>query len=352
MKTLLPTILLALLGTACGRDEVPAAADEGALVFRGLCDASGAVAIGNESIVVADDETNVLRVYRLAEPGLPVAQYPLDDFLGVAGAKNPETDIEGATRVGDTLYWITSHGRSKSGKWRASRYRFFATTAPKDAGEAIVPVGKPCRELLNPLLALKGIDLVSTVGKVKGDEGKELAPKEEGMNIESLCASPDGSRLLLGFRNPRPGGKGLLVPMENPKAVVETGALPQLGEPILLDLGGLGFRAMEYSTFHKCYLIIAGPSGGDENSKLFRWSGEPSEAPFAVRGFDHLNPEALIVYPDKSEILVLSDDGTVRVPAQPGDSTEEIENGTCECKTLVDPARKSCRAYWIDVPAP
>jgi len=355
MKVLLSISLLGLayIAPACGRDETSAlpAAPGDPLVFRGICDASGAVPLGDNAMVVADDETNLLRVYRLDQPGMPVAEFPMDTFLGVDGSKNPEADIEGTTRVGDTLYWITSHGRSKNGKWRASRYRFFATTAPDGADGALDPVGKPCRGLLNPLLALEGADLARAVGRVKDDEGEALAPKEGGMNIEALSASPDGQRLYLGFRNPRPGGRGLLVPLENPQAVVRDGALPVLGEPLFLDLGGLGFRAMEYSPFHKAYLIIAGPSSGDENSRLFRWSGEATDAPVSLLTFPDLNPEALLVYPDRPQVLVLSDDGAVKVKAAPGESTEDPVGGYCECKTLVDPARKAFRAFWFDVPS-
>jgi len=38
------------------------------LAFRGLCDASAIVALDAEHVVIADDETNVLRVYTLRAP--------------------------------------------------------------------------------------------------------------------------------------------------------------------------------------------------------------------------------------------------------------------------------------------
>ena len=39
------------------------------LVFRGASDASAAVAISNDTFIVADDENNVLRVYRTGQAG-------------------------------------------------------------------------------------------------------------------------------------------------------------------------------------------------------------------------------------------------------------------------------------------
>src|SRR5436190_1450267 len=75
-----------------------------------------------------------------------------------------------------------------------------------------------------------------------GDAAKK-APKEEGgLNIESLCAV--GETLYIGFRNPIPNGKALIVPLVNPSAVVDEGKPAQLGKPILIDLGGLGLRDM------------------------------------------------------------------------------------------------------------
>ena len=34
----------------------------------------------------------------------------------------PEADIEGATRVQDRVYWITSHGANNDGEVRPSRH--------------------------------------------------------------------------------------------------------------------------------------------------------------------------------------------------------------------------------------
>src|SRR5690348_752082 len=79
--------------------------------FFGMCDASAAVAIGTNFFVVANDEDNVLRVYRRHPGGLPIAAVDVSRFLAVKG-KSPETDIEGATMVSNRIYWITSHGRN------------------------------------------------------------------------------------------------------------------------------------------------------------------------------------------------------------------------------------------------
>ena len=96
------------------------------LVFRGASDASAAVTIGEDMFIVADDENNILRVYNINKPGLPVFSFDLTEFLGI-NPEHPEADIEGATMIGRRIYWITSHGRNKDGKMRPNRYRYFAT---------------------------------------------------------------------------------------------------------------------------------------------------------------------------------------------------------------------------------
>lgn len=110
------------------------------LVFHGASDASAAVAIGEDMFIVADDENNVLRVYRTGQTGLPSLSYDLTAFLGM-DPEHPEADIEGSTMIGSRIYWITSHGRNKDGKMRPNRYRFFATDASvNDASVTVRPV--------------------------------------------------------------------------------------------------------------------------------------------------------------------------------------------------------------------
>ena len=43
------------------------------VTFNGACDASAAVALDANTFVVADDEDNILRIYSLEKPGMPVA---------------------------------------------------------------------------------------------------------------------------------------------------------------------------------------------------------------------------------------------------------------------------------------
>jgi hypothetical protein len=168
------------------------------------------------------------------------------------------------------------------------------------------------------------------------DRASRLPPKAAGgLNIEGLCATPENT-LLIGFRNPLPQNRALIVPMLNPVEVIN-GRMARFGDPLLLDLGGRGIR--EIVRWGKRYVIVGGAYDGNENSKLFEWTGgsaEPRELSSIT--FTNFNPEAIIVYPDAEKpFQVLSDDGTVLI------------NGVA-CKTIANANLKKFRAVWVSLP--
>ncbi len=333
--------------------------------FRGSADASAAVALDEDTFIVADDENDVLRVYKFGTPG-PVFSFDLTGFLCTT-AKNPEADIEGATKVGNRFYWITSHGRNKDGKIRLNRYRFFAADFKiGDDKISIVPAGKPCRTLVHSLLKQDSIvkdDLARaagfSAGKLKIKELENLAPKKQGLNIEGLCASADGKILYIGFRNPihkTDSGKmqAIVVPLKNADSVIEKNQEPVFSKPMLWDFQGLGIRAMEYSAFHKSFFIIAGPADEKKDFALYRWSGDQKQQPELIGKIVDLpqdfTPEALFFPENSDKLFLLSDDGTLIVnvssPAECTDG-ELLEGLKCQNKHLTDPNKKTFRGFWL-----
>ena len=336
------------------------------IVFRGTSDASAAVAVSDDTFLVADDENNVLRLYSVTEPGLPICSYDMTTFLDI-DPEHPEADIEGATRIGRRIYWITSHGRNKEGKLRSSRYRFFATDIDvKNNDVTVSPAGKPCKTLVHDLLKTKitrglGLDQATRLyADLKKKDREKLAPKKEGLNIEALCTSTDDKILYIGFRNPHPKdrlarrNKALVVPLLNPNQVIEDGTSPVFGEPMLWDLKGQGIRSMEYSPFHKATFIIAGDTDDDGDFALYRWSGERDSRPVLVRKLtteaNNFSPETLMPSGSSNRFLLLSDDGSLLIKiAGPHQCTkgEYRKDGTCENKYLLDPNKKTFRALWF-----
>ena len=325
---------MALICVRAGAAEKPAADSKPfslgePVLHLGCCDASAGVAVSSNLFIMANDEDNLLRVYRRAQPGAPVQAFQAGPFLRV-NSRKPESDLEAATRLGDRIYWITSHGRNRSGALRESRHRFFATTCNTTAKGVVElkAVGHPYAGLLNdfarePRLAKFNLLAAST-----------RAPKEPGgLNIEGLCATTNGE-LLIGFRNPIPNDRALLVPLKNPAELIE-GRAAKFGDPILLDLGGLGVRDM--ALVGDRYMIIAGPFDGKGHFHLYEWDGRTA-APRKIpeTHFRDMNPEALLVYPGAppNEFQILSDDGARRMAGE-------------DCKKIRDPAHKWFRSYHV-----
>ena len=338
----------------------------GTLVYRGASDSSAAVAVDKDMFIAADDENNILRVYKTSQGGLPLFSFNTAEFLSIE-PEYPEADIEGAAIIGPRIYWITSHGRNKDGKMRPNRYRFFATTVKVENGNVtITPVGTPCKTLIHSLVKAENMRHLRLDRATRFDstelakkERKKLAPKEEGLNIEGLCASADGRTIYIGFRNPRPVDrvtshtKALVVPLNNPKQVIEDCEAPIFGQPILLDLRGLGIRSMEYSHFHKAYFIIAGSFDESPKFALYRWSGKKERPPVLVRKLSQSNisPESLVTFKNSDKLFMLSDDGSLEIKV--GGAWECMKgefrrDGTCLNKYLIDPKKKTFRGVWLE----
>jgi hypothetical protein len=242
-----------------------------------MCDPSAAVALGDALFIVASDEDNVLRVYAREAVGAPI-EFDLNSFLGSDG-DHTKTAIQPPSTV------------RNNGNCRGDEV-------------TVSPVGMPYTKLIDDLAqapALRKYDLESA---------SRIAPESKGgLNIEGLAATPQGT-LLIGFRNPIPGGNALIVPLHNPQQIIE-GERAELGPPIELSLNGLGVRSIEYSESRNRYLVVAGPYNDDENVALYDWSGNASDAAEQIPEgtFGGLNPEAMFIYPgDLTAVQFLSDD--------------------------------------------
>lgn len=297
------------------------------LVFTGTCDASAAIALAGGLFVVANDEDNFLRFYRTSQPGKPVQTFNLNPSLA-GRTKSPEADLEGAAQLGPRVFFISSHGNNKEGKLAPARHRLFALELKERAGEvAVQPVGRPYTNLVT--------DMARDPKYLHfhlAEAAKRSPESVGGFNIEGLAGTPDGT-LLIGFRSPIPERRALLVPLHNPNEVIN-GEPPRFGEPILLDLGGLGLRGIGATA--KGYYLLAGPDNGAAQSRLYFWAGDAA-APRALNEvqFPKINPEG-ICFMDvggRQDALIVSDDGSRKL------------NGK-ECKSLPE-AERQFRAYRL-----
>ncbi len=305
----------------------------------------------------------MLRIYGAVEGGEPLSRVDLSRFLGVDA--DDESDFEGAARSGDRIYWVASHGRNKKGCLRGKRAALFATAIERDGDRATLrPVGRPYRDLIEALLAARGpagntlrraIGVDASGALVRCDQ--DLAPKQSGLDIESLAAGPDGT-LYIGLRNPTHEIEGrshaIILRLLNSAAVVESGAPPSFAEPLFWYLGGGAPRSLDYCPALQSYLLVAGLPDVAGGWRLYRWSGNPGDPPTPLRlevPSSFVGVEALAEVPGSRRVLLLTDDGTLPVTVKGPDECERGQyrrSGQCDNKHLRDSRRKSFRGLEID----
>ena len=269
-----------LLGTAAAALWATAA---GAQLrhYDGVCEASAAARLDASHFAVASDETETLTIYRRGDPA-PGATLRHPDV----------TDIEAAARVGDLIFWLTSHSLNNSGEDKPKRKLLFATRI--GPGPSLVAAGSEFRGL-RALIA--------------GALGVSEAALTPGLNIEGLAETPEGD-LLVGLRGPlAPGGAARVVRIRNPRALVglaPAGVTARAELAASLNLGGRGIRSIErVGTGAHRYLIVAGPvQDAGAAPLLFWWDGVGAVTPGPVAPLAGLTPEGLIFWTfDRVEIF-------------------------------------------------
>ncbi len=315
--------------------------------LTGSSDASAAVDLGGGYAVVADDESNVLRLYDRSRSGAPVRTW---DFSSRIGATK-EIDIEGAARVGDTIYWTGSLGNNKDGEYRADRNTVFTTKVTGTGANAQLSYGRSYRRLRDDLVAwdtANGNRYGFAAGTATGQAPKQI----DGFNVEGLEFAPGStSTAYIGFRAPLapavPGGRALVVPVTNMDQVLATGAKAAFGTPIELDLGGLSVRDIRRNAAGQ-YLVLAGSWAADDNTDpyaLYSWDGVAGHAPVKVADLptgDAGGWESVVEVPDLgvpgARVQLITDNGSA-----------DLYGDGVEAKDLTHPEWKKSRSAWFTI---
>jgi hypothetical protein len=273
----------------------------------GCCDGSAGVALDEDHFLVANDENSILRVYSRRGQTSPLTQFNFRKFLDLKKS-NDESDLEGMTRIGTTIYVIASHSRSKDGEKRKGRRQLLALNYQLRGGKVdLKPIGKPYTKLLKHLEESQLID-----GLDFEEAARRSGDQKDGLNIEGLSSTPDGG-LLIGFRAPIHQGTTILIKLENPSEVV-LGEQPRFSEAKQLLLGSMGVRGIE--RFEDTYLLTTESDQGKTYPQLFQWNGsEQRPRRVFVSLPKKLNPESILIFPDTGleEIHLLSDDGNEKI---------------------------------------
>lgn len=330
-------------GTYVGRTDLYyAASAPGRPTTRwltGISDASTAIPINDDWMLVGDDENQTLRVYSRVHSGGPAKKFNLNsllrlrDFYTTNGppGQPKEVDIEASTRVGNRLFWIGSHSHAGDATERTNRARLFATDLlGSGTNVSLAFLGHYDFFKLDVLdwdargLHGKGADFYDLAGSAAiGVDPK--AADGAGFNIEGLCMAPGSvTTAYVAFRAPLvpPSGRmlALILPVTNFTSLAVHGGAPgsaRFGPPIELNLGGRGLRSIEGNGSN--YLIVAGPPGSGSNNvgfRLFTWNGQPASAPVErAADLGGMNVEAIVGVPPgnwtpDTTFQLLSDNGS------------------------------------------
>ncbi len=215
-------------------------------------------------------------------------------------------DLEGiAADTAGFIYAVTSHSRNNAGEEKKSREKLvrFRIEGERIASPVVAKGLKAALTAAHPVLAA-----AAEVREVKA---------EGGLNIEALEVTPDGQRLLIGFRSPLLEQRAIIASLENPSAVFETGTVPRISPRLIaLDLGGHGLRGMSWIPALGGYLVISGPVAKEQvQFQLWFWSGKPDDRPRRVNvpglpGFEHAEGVSPATIDGRQRIVIVSDDGS------------------------------------------
>jgi predicted extracellular nuclease len=329
--------------------------------FTGTSDASTAIAIDNQLMLVADDENQVLRLYDRSNSGLPIAGFDFTTSLALtdtsAGVPR-EVDLEASLLVGNRIYWLGSLSNSSSGADRPNRNRLFATDlSGSGATTSLSYVGR-YDNLKADLIRWGDANGYNFTASAASGVIPEVADGS-GFNIEGLTIAPNGTTAYVAFRAPAvpttSRAKALIAPITNfADLVTGLASAASIGAAIELDLGGRGIREIKRSPGGD-YLIIAGPADtatgtAPKDFRLYTWSGNAADAP-VLRSADLTSLlaggsfESIVDLPasltSSSQIQLLVDNG----------DTDFYNNGTA-AKELNQNNFKKFRGEWLALGTP
>ncbi|MBI3653345.1 MAG: DUF3616 domain-containing protein [Acidobacteria bacterium] len=235
-----------------------AAATPGSAFEGGKFEASGAVQVPNAEGVYFVDNGKSAEIYWMPINANGNQAGPIKPIVFGAKVDDPESIAYG----GSFFYLMSSLSHPEAGDENCLLRFTLDPLTQAVQGQPEVMTG--IRDFL-----------VANVQELKAVAA--LPYNEGGINIEGMAWDAVHDRLILGFRSPVVNGNALLVPIKlrDPRGAFTTQNL--ISEPaMLIPLGGLGIRDIQYDSRAGAFLIIAGAEAQGEvkDFALYEWTGE------------------------------------------------------------------------------
>ncbi|WP_187775951.1 ExeM/NucH family extracellular endonuclease [Salinicola corii] len=298
------------------------ATNNDARFHTGASDTSAAIVIGDDMILVGDDEDQTLRLYDHDRSGAPLASFDLDAALGLE--EGDEVDIESVVDAGNgTYYWLGSLSNSE-------RSTVFAThITGNDADSLQVEVTGQFDGLYQAI----------------ADWAAQNRPDVDFSAFEIEGSAYANGTLYLGLRAPIDSdGRALVLPVANVDDLMAAGNAneAEFGPAIALDLDGRTIRDIK-AVGDGTWLISAGPANpgdddgddGNDDFQLYRWDGAHKVA--QVEGVDlNTNAEATGGTAETLSNIQVHADGSVSVDVEYDNGTADWSGDGIESKDLDD----------------
>jgi DNA-binding beta-propeller fold protein YncE len=316
-------------------------------VLQGLSDASTAQDVGDGLELIGDDEFADIRLFDPSASGPPLQSID----IGLPPNDGGEFDFESSARLGDTIYWLGSHGNNKDGLIERNRHAVVATKVTGTGADTTLTRTGAYGGMRDDLIAWDrangdrfGFQAANTPGAVPDGFN--------GFNIEGAEFAPgSSSTLYLGFRSPHIAVAGstdraLIVPVTNIVRVLRgQDAHATFGDPILLDLGGMTIREIRKNKNDQ-YVIIGSNTNTDE--ALFSWTGRPADKPVRLTTVVPASTEAFDDGPGAWEGIaqvpdVLTAGSSLKLIMDQGYERLYVPSITTKNKSLTDPRQRKSR---------
>ncbi len=294
----------------------------------GSSDASAAIALDSNYMLIGDDEINSLFVYDRKNSGLPVATYDYQNLLGLTDGTPGnylEIDLEAGVRsinYPNRTYWISSLGTSGSSNVvKPNINRLFAVNVNGTGSSTSFSTVGYYADIRSQLINWGNTNGFGfTASAASGHDAKTI----DGFNVEGMCFGPDNTSLYIGFRSPllpvSARTKAVIAPILNFETWFNNGSPsgnPSFGSPILLDLGGRAFRDIVRLS-NGVYIIIAGNYDNlPLTGAVFKWTGNVADAPVLIPNFvtNTINGEAVVEITENNvmannKLQIISDNGS------------------------------------------
>lgn len=277
-----------------------------------IAEPSGVVQLDNGQILVAEDEKD--GPMWLMNMDIDMDASPVDARIGrireLEDLPFSVNDVEALSRDGlGNIYAITSHSYTRSGRKKATRYKFVRFRVVNGVVTQVQEISNLMQRLIEQH------DLIRKTDKITD------AKHGGGFVIEGLAVCPGDHYFYIGLRGPLLDGKALVIKIRNTPELFSPSKLNHRAgriksELIALDLQGEGIRDIAFDPVLGQFIIVAGSSLAESKPmSLWLWNGQRRAflRPVKIRGLaDFKNAEGITsvrLPTGRRKLMMVSDDG-------------------------------------------